>query len=83
MQQWRPWTIPGGAALSAAWLALMVSGIALMIWSFLSMRHANTTVIPRERVSALVGTGPLQFSHNPIYLADAITYVGGALLSHG
>ena len=82
LQQWRPWTIPGGAASSVAGLAMVVSGIALMLWSIAAMWRANTTVIPWEQVSAIVGTGPFRFSRNPIYLADAITYVGGSLLIH-
>ena len=82
LRQWRPWTIPGGATSSVAGLALVVSGIALMLWSIAAMWRANTTVIPWEQVSAIVSTGPFRFSRNPIYLADAITYVGGSLLIH-
>jgi protein-S-isoprenylcysteine O-methyltransferase Ste14 len=82
LQNWRPWTIPGGAALSVAGLALIVTGIALMLWSFLTLRRANTTVIPWEQVSVIVSSGPFRLSRNPIYLADAITYLGGSLLIH-
>ena len=82
LQWWRPWTIPGDAALSVAGLALVAGGIALMAWSFVTLRQANTTVIPWEQVSAIVTTGPFRFSRNPIYLADAITYLGGSLAIH-
>ena len=80
LQRWRPWTIPGGDALSVAGLALVAGGIALMLWAFVTLRRANTTVIPWEQVSAIISTGPFRFSRNPIYLADAITYIGGSLL---
>ena len=80
LQRWRPWTIPGGVALRVAGLALVVSGIALMLWSFVTLMRADTTVIPWEQVSSVVVAGPFRFSRNPIYLADAITYLGGTLL---
>jgi protein-S-isoprenylcysteine O-methyltransferase Ste14 len=80
LQWWRPWTIPGGGALTVAGLTLVAGSIALMLWAFFTLRRANTTVIPWEQVSAIVSTGPFRFSRNPIYLADAITYVGGSLL---
>ena len=82
LQQPRPWSIGGGEALSAAGLALVVGGIAVMLWSLVTMLRANTTVIPWEQVSTIVSTGPFRLSRNPIYLADAITYVGGSLLIH-
>ena len=77
---WRPWSIPGGAALTVAGLVMVLSGIALTIWSVVTFRSAHTTVIPWEQVSAMVTTGPFRFSRNPIYLADAIAYLGGTLL---
>lgn len=81
--QWRqPWTIPGGAAVGVGGLALVLTGIALTVWSAATLQRARTTVIPWERVSAIVTTGPFRFSRNPIYLADAIAYVGASLLIH-
>ena len=82
LQRWRPWSIPGGTALSMAGLAIVGSGIALMLWSFVTLRRAGTTVIPWGQVSAMVAAGPFRFSRNPIYLADAISYLGGTLLIH-
>jgi len=79
---WRPWTIPGGAALGVTGLALILVGIALSFWSAATFRHAHTTIIPWEQVSAMVTTGPFRFSRNPIYLADAIAFLGASLLIH-
>ena len=79
---WRPWLIPGGRALSAAGLALVLAGIGLTIWSIATFVRAHTTVVPWEQVSAMVTTGPFQLSRNPIYVSDAIAYLGGTLLIH-
>jgi len=80
---WRlPWTIPGGRAASVAGLALVLIGIALTFWAAATLRGMNTTIIPWDPVSAIVSTGPFRFSRNPIYLADAIAYLGASLLIH-
>ena len=80
LQRWRPWTIPDGTALKVSGLALIAGGISLMLWSFVTLTRAHTTVIPWEQVSAIVSSGPFRLSRNPIYLADAITYLGASLL---
>ena len=79
---WQPWKIPGGGALTAAGLALVLAGVALTIWSAATFTRAHTTMIPWGQVSAMVTTGPFRVSRNPIYLADAIAYLGGTLLIH-
>lgn len=58
---------------------MIVLGLALAIWSALAFRKARTTIIPRERPTALVETGPYRFSRNPIYLADLIILAGWCL----
>jgi protein-S-isoprenylcysteine O-methyltransferase Ste14 len=82
LHRWQPWTIPDGAALSVAGLALLLGGIALTLWSVSTFRRTHTTLVPWEHVSAMVTAGPFRFSRNPIYLADAIAYLGGSLLIH-
>lgn len=59
--------------------ALIALGLLLAIWAALSFRRAKTTIVPRERPSALVADGPYQFSRNPIYLADLIILAGWCL----
>ena len=65
-----------------AGLALVLLGIAVTVWAALTFRKAHTTIIPWEEVSAIVTTGPFRLSRNPIYLADAIAYLGATLLIH-
>ena len=64
------------------WLGvlLVAAAVALMAWAVTTMRRAHTTVIPWEEVSRLVTEGPFRFSRNPIYLADALAYLGVTLL---
>jgi protein-S-isoprenylcysteine O-methyltransferase Ste14 len=76
----KPWTIPGAGALTLLGVVLVLSGIALTVWAAATLTRAHTTVIPWDQVSAIVTSGPFRFSRNPIYLADLIAYLGGALL---
>ena len=79
---WRPWTVPGAITLTVAGLALVLLGIALTVWAVTTMTRAHTTVIPWDEVSAIITNGPFRLSRNPIYLADAIAYLGATLLIH-
>lgn len=79
---WRPWTIPGGVSLTVAGLTLVITGLGLSAWVVWTFARAHTTVVPWEHVSAMVTTGPFRISRNPIYLSDAIAYLGGTLILH-
>jgi len=79
---WRPWTIPGGGALTVAGLAMVLAGIALTFWSAVTFTRAHTTIIPWGEVSAMVTHGPFGFSRNPIYVADTMAFLGATLLIH-
>ncbi|MEM8792592.1 MAG: isoprenylcysteine carboxylmethyltransferase family protein [Pseudomonadota bacterium] len=61
---------------------LIILGLLLAVWAALAFRRARTTIIPKERPSALVDTGPYRISRNPIYLADLVILAGWSL-SHG
>ena len=58
---------------------LIAAGLALALWAAWEFRRARTTIIPRERPSALVEAGPYRFSRNPIYLADLLILAGWCL----
>lgn len=60
--------------------ALIVVAVVLMVWSVREFRRHHTTIIPREVPSAMIDTGPYQYSRNPIYLADAGFLAGVVLI---
>ena len=70
-----------GGRPAAAWVGavFMAGGLALGAGTLRMFLRARTTVIPHHRVSALVTSGPLRFSRNPIYTAFALITVGAAL----
>ena len=72
LSDWK-WSVPAGAALMGA-------GLALITWSVLCFRRARTSVVPRRVPEALVGDGPYRFSRNPIYLADLLILAGWGLV---
>jgi protein-S-isoprenylcysteine O-methyltransferase Ste14 len=81
LHRWQPWTIPGGAALNVAGLALMLSSIALTPWSVVTFRRTHD----RHPLGAGLGDGhhrPLSTKRQPDHLADAIAYLSGSLLIH-
>jgi protein-S-isoprenylcysteine O-methyltransferase Ste14 len=60
--------------------ALIAAAVVLMVWSVREFRRHVTTIIPREVPSAMIDTGPYQYSRNPIYLADAAFLAGVVLI---
>jgi len=58
---------------------LAVSG-AFARWAFIKMRQIGTTASPYESSTALITSGPFQYSRNPIYVAMTGLYVGVACL---
>lgn len=69
-----PASLTGWLGGTVVLLALTLSGL-----SFREFIKAKTTVRPDRPVSALVTTGPLQYSRNPMYLAVSMLQVGIAI----
>jgi protein-S-isoprenylcysteine O-methyltransferase Ste14 len=79
------WAISRVTAPGPAWLVwpgwvLVATSLALAVWAGLAFRRARTSIVPRQRPSALVATGPYRYSRNPIYLADLGILAGVALI---
>lgn len=79
--------VPIGPGLGQAnTLALVVGlifvaiGFALAALSVRNFRLAGTSVVPGEPSTALVATGPYQFTRNPIYIGFALAYFGLAVM---
>ncbi len=60
--------LPVTARRVAAILCIAVSAI-LIVWSIRLFRRAGTSFIPIKPTTALVWSGPYQFTRNPMYLA--------------
>lgn len=58
-----------------------VGGMALIVWSVATLRKYGTTVMPHERSTVLVTSGPYRFRRNPIYLAELMLFFGVAELT--
>lgn len=61
-------------------IVLMVLGLALMAWASMLFRKAGTGFQLQGGGSALVTSGPFQFSRNPMYLGMLIWLIGLAVL---
>lgn len=78
-----PWQMSWGpldGARPVVGAVLVLAGLILMAWAAWVMTRSRTTVVPWAQVDALVTRAPFTFSRNPIYLSDALVYVGVTLL---
>ncbi len=74
------WGLPlpsGGVALERVGFGIVIVGVALSAWGFVTFRRAGTAVIPHEAATQLVMTGPYRFTRNPMYVGLTIAYIGG------
>lgn len=68
-------------------LPLISGGVLLGVWTFRTMRRADTPIIGEPLVSgrptsSLVTDGPFRYSRNPGYLGAAMIYAGVASLAN-
>ncbi|WP_313086888.1 isoprenylcysteine carboxylmethyltransferase family protein [Pseudomonas sp.] len=75
-----PLPLPAPLAVRAAGWAVILLGLALMVWAALEMYRHRTTINPYGQPRRLLQRGPFRYSRNPIYLADALVYCGIGLL---
>jgi protein-S-isoprenylcysteine O-methyltransferase Ste14 len=61
--------------------AIGIAGLALLVWAILTLWRARTTVLPHQGASALVTNGPFRIRRNPIYLGEAMIFLGLAELT--
>lgn len=76
-----PWPGQGDFAARVAGLCLGATGLALLAWSALTLRHHATTILPDKAATALVTDGPYRLRRNPIYIAHVLILLGIAELT--
>ena len=58
---------------------LFAAGIGLALWGARTFAAAGATILPTERSTHIVETGPFRFSRNPMYLGMVVALTGAAL----
>jgi len=71
-----PRPILGGAVGLWPGIAIAVLGVAIAVWGRRTMTAAGTNVDPMLPTTAIVTSGPFQFSRNPLYVALTLLYLG-------
>lgn len=79
------WEVPLPAMPGAmSWplgAVVVLAGVALGAWFFVSFRRARTPVDVRRSTTTVVTDGPFRFTRNPGYLSLTVTYLGIAVLA--
>ena len=55
---------------------IVAIGLGLDGWAIVTMRGANTNIMPNRAADLLVTWGPFRFSRNPIYLGNTLLLIG-------
>ncbi len=75
---------PGPEIIGSSWrylgAVLIAAGLWVFLWAGLAFVRKGTTFCPEETPSALVTTGPMRISRNPMYLGIVLILLGNALL---
>lgn len=74
-----PLAVAGSLQKSIGWLGV-VAGLALLLWTVLTLWRFRTTVNPYRGATHLCVGGPFRFSRNPIYVGDWLIYLGVMLI---
>ncbi len=71
-----PWPGLDDLPARAIGYGIGAAGIALIAWGVLTLRGADTTVLPHKRVDRLVTEGAFRFRRNPIYMGEVLLFLG-------
>lgn len=77
-----PLSLPHGGIIDFIGGLLVGLAIVLFIVAISEMRSSGTTIMPYRSTTSIVETGPFKYTRNPIYLADALFYIGLAVMLH-
>jgi protein-S-isoprenylcysteine O-methyltransferase Ste14 len=77
-----PWPGLDDWPARAVGYGLGIAGIALVVWSIVTLNRAGTTVLPNRGADRLVTDGPFRWRRNPIYVGDILILLGLAELTH-
>ena len=78
LDSWLPimeWSFQG---LNIIGWVLIVLGVGITIWSAGLFGKAETPLVPFEKTTAIVTTGPYKFTRNPMYLGMVLLLTGAA-----
>jgi protein-S-isoprenylcysteine O-methyltransferase Ste14 len=77
------WIFAGSMHHAWGWLGLLLIGAAMFLvqWSKQVFEEAGTPVPPNMPTTAIVTTGPYQYSRNPMYVNFLLWFAGLALLA--
>ena len=60
---------------------MVVVALSIDVWTYLTFKQMNTTILPTKAASNLAMSGPFRWSRNPIYLGNIMLISGIALAS--
>lgn len=70
--------------LSRAWLGfgviLALAAAAFEVWAAMTLKRANTNLLPTKPALQLVDAGPFAITRNPIYLGNVVLLFGLGLI---
>ncbi|MCP4317164.1 MAG: isoprenylcysteine carboxylmethyltransferase family protein [Hyphomicrobiales bacterium] len=71
---------PQGPILRSVGVLMLLSVVAIDIWSISTLRAAHTTFMPTKGSSHLVTKGPFGYSRNPIYVGNVLLLLALGLI---
>lgn len=73
---WLPLRLPDSNIVTIPGLLIAALGIGFDAWAIITMRKADTNVLPHRAADKLVTWGPFRHSRNPIYLGNTLLLIG-------